>query len=359
MKSHRNIPETNEPDNPHNFSIPFIPYTDYYKGFYSDKYFLRTRDILNRENRNERVTQQFFTKKKALLCGIKNALEVIRNSSGKPETLKVKALDDGDNIVPWETVMLIEGPYRHFAHLETVLLGLLARGTKVATRIHECVNAAEGRSVFFFAARFDHPLVQPFDGYAAVIGGAEGVSTDANGVQVNMTGMGTIPHSLIAAYRGDTVQASKAFNRYVEPSVKRIALVDFDNDSVTTSLRVADELGDQLWGVRLDTAEDMGDSSVKSGTPGVCAELVENVRKALDSHGHNKVKILVSGGFNPDRIRKFVEDGVPFDAVGVGSWIYRESYDFTADVVLFQGKHCAKKGRTFHDNERLKPVTLS
>ena len=35
-----------------------------------------------------------------------------------------QALSDGDRAVPWETVMTIEGVPQHFAHLESVYLGI-------------------------------------------------------------------------------------------------------------------------------------------------------------------------------------------------------------------------------------------
>ena len=140
-----------------------------------------------------------------------------------------------------------------------------------------------------------------------------------------------------------------------------IALVDYDNDSVKTSLDVARALEDRLWGVRLDTAEHMVDKSVLAQmggfTPtGVNANLVWNVRNALDTEGFGDVKIIVSGGFDAQRIAAFEEDGVPVDAYGVGAALFDGRFDFTADIVQVNGKPQAKAGRTLRENPRMERV---
>ena len=214
----------------------------------------------------------------------------------------------------------------------------------------------------FFPARHDHWLVQTGDGYAAHVAGAIGVSTDAQASWWGSEGVGTVPHALIAAYGGDTVKASCKFADYMPASVRLVTLVDFDNDCVATSLKCAEALGDRLYGVRLDTSETMVDRSVipQMGSfkpTGVNPQLVTNVRRALDERGFNKVKIVVSGGFDVDKIRHFEELGVPVDAYGVGSSLFQGRYDFTADVVLLDGKPCAKAGRDYRPNTRLEQVT--
>ena len=160
--------------------------------------------------------------------------------------LKIKALYDGDIINAWDTVMTIEGDYSLYAHLETVYLGALARGTKVATNVYKCVKEANGKPILFFPARFDSYLVQAKDGYSYKIGrksagGKEngGISTDAQGEWWGSEGLGTIPHALIAAYHGDTVKAALKFCEYMDPRIKRIVLVDFHNDCVKTTWQVA------------------------------------------------------------------------------------------------------------------------
>ena len=256
--------------------------------------------------------------------------------------------------------MHLVGDYAAFAHLETLYLGILARRTAVATAVRRVMEAAKGKPIFFFSARFDHFGNQPGDGYAAQMGGVSGLSTDANTAWLRgIQSFGTIPHGLIACYGGDTSKASLAFDRTMPSSIKRIVLVDFENNCVKTSLAAAQALGKKLWGVRLDTAREIRDFSVKgrgANSYGVCPELVRNVRKALDQAGYSWVKIIVSGGFNVERVRSFVRQRVPFDAVGVGSSLFHERIDFTADIVKVSGKPCAKVGRRYRPNSRLKRV---
>jgi nicotinate phosphoribosyltransferase len=213
----------------------------------------------------------------------------------------------------------------------------------------------------FFPARFDHWLVQIGDGYAAHIAGAIGVSTDAQASWWGSSGIGTVPHALIAAFGGDTVAASVAFAERMPDAVKVITLVDFDNDGVGTSLAVARALGARLFAVRLDTSESMVDRSVipqmGSFDPrGVNPQLVRNVRAALDAHGFGHVQISVSGGFDAAKIRRFEAEGVPVDSYGVGSSLFAGTFDFTADIVLADGKPVAKAGRSYQPNPRLERV---
>jgi nicotinate phosphoribosyltransferase len=83
---------------------------------------------------------------------------------------------------------------------------------------------------------------------------------------------------------------------------------------------------------------------------------VWNVRRALDADGFHQVKIMVSGGFTVEKIRDFERHNVPVDGYGVGSSLFQGRYDFTADVVLLQGRPCAKVGREYRPNPRLEKV---
>ncbi|MGZ3499312.1 MAG: quinolinate phosphoribosyl transferase, partial [Vulcanimicrobiaceae bacterium] len=223
-----------------------LPVEKMREGYYSDTYFNHTRRILERDDHHAIVRMQVFQRNNAVLCGIDEALAILRLCAGHHredgswedgwDKLAVKALHDGDSIAPYETVLTIEGDYSLFAHLETPYLGVLSRRTRIATNARGIVEAAGGKQVLFFPARFDHHLVQTGDGYAAYISGALGVSTDANAEWWGARGMGTVPHALIAAYDGDTVLATQKFAQYVDPSINVISLVDFDNDCVGTSL---------------------------------------------------------------------------------------------------------------------------
>jgi nicotinate phosphoribosyltransferase len=355
---------------PETFRLPVGKIRDSY---YSDSYFALTKELLEAEGRSPEVTMQVFAKEQGLLGGIDEAIAILKLGSGRRdgegwqpgwEQLRVSALHEGDEIEPDETVMLIEGDYTLFAHLETLYLGTLARRSRVMTNVRRVVEAARGKPILFFPARHDHWLVQTGDGWAAHVAGAIGVSTDAQASWWGGRGGGTIPHSLIAAYGGDTVAAARAFCRRYGEEINVIALVDFHNDSVATSVAVADAIGEKLWGVRLDTSERLVDRSLaaqarvqgEEGLRGVNVELVRRVREALDDAGHEHVKIVASGGFTAEKIELFEEAGAPVDSYGVGSALLRGSFDFTADIVCLAGQPGAKVGRELRPNPRLEPV---
>ena len=338
-----------------------LPVAKMRAGYYSDKYFVRAREILLADRYRPRVTMQVFGKAQAFLGGVDEAIAILKLCAIEWPELEVHALHEGDEIDPWETVLLIEGPYDAFAHLETLYLGVLSRRTRVGTNTRRVVEAAAPKEVMFFPARHDHWLVQTGDGYAAHVAGAIGVSTDAQASWWGSQGVGTVPHALIAAYGGDTVLATRKFAERIGPEVRLISLVDFENDCVRTSVEVARALGDRLYGVRLDTSEMLVDRSLwnQMGTfkpTGVNPQLVWNVRRALDQAGFPVVKIVVSGGFTVEKIRDFERERVPVDGYGVGSSLFQGRFDFTADVVLRDGKPAAKAGRQYRPNPRLQRV---
>ncbi len=419
--------------NPGVFKVPIDKIRN---GYYSDKYFTRYVEVLKKANKKSEVLYQFFPRSKAIVVGLDEALAILKFGTGfyrdeekvseitnelkevekklsnaawkmdrkllsvlsekkwdlklrlndywedKWNEIEVKALYDGDTAGNMEPVMTIEGDPRYFGYLETVLLGVIARASSTATAVKKVVNAARGKPVLFFSARFDHFWTQATDGYAALKTGAFGVSTDANAGYWGVESMGTIPHALIAAYSGDTGEASIAFDKYIEDSVNRIALVDWNNDVVNTTIEVVKKqyyyifnkefipgktdpspiIGkgkDKLWGVRFDTSGTQRDNSVipkDESSLGVCPELVWTARKKFDNLGLEKLKIVVSGGFDENKINLFEKLGVPVDTYGVGSSLLKHKIDFTADVVELNGIPCAKVGRGKKDTSRLSKI---
>jgi nicotinate phosphoribosyltransferase len=349
------------------FDLPVEKMRD---GYYSDAYFVFTKTTLELDGQHPHVLMQVFQRHRSVLGGMDEAIAVLRGCSGRRAAdgswsdgfgeLELRALHDGDEIEPWETVLTIEGDYSLFCHLETVYLGALARRTLISRNVREVVEAANGKSVLYFPARHDHHRVQTGDGYAAHIAGAIGVSTDAQASWWGGRGAGTVPHGLIAAYGGDTVLASQRFAE-THPDLDIVVLVDFENDSVRTALAVARALGPRLWGVRLDTSSTMVDRSLldemgRFDPRGVNPRLVEKVRDALDREGFPAVRIVVSGGFTAQKIRDFEAAGVPVDAYGVGSALLRGENDFTGDIVRRAGVPAAKAGRGELPNPRLERV---
>jgi nicotinate phosphoribosyltransferase len=342
---------------PEVFELPVERIRD---GFYTDAYFNHARATLLADGAHPRVLMQVFQRKQAVLGGMDEAIAILKLCSHGWDEFDVYALYDGDDIEPWETVLTIEGDYTLFAHLETVYLGVLARRTLVTTNVRRAVDAANGKGVLYFPARHDHFAVQPGDGLAASVGGVAGVSTDAQASLWGGIGIGTIPHALIAAYGGDTVRAATKFAESAPNDMSIVVLVDFENDSARTAIEVARALGPRLWGVRLDTSGDLVDKTLGEiddpALRGVNEQLVRAVRDVLDREGFEDVRIVVSGGFGIDKIRAFEDRGVPVDAYGVGSSLIRGENDFTADVVMTDGRPTAKVGRRLRPNARLERV---
>jgi len=358
-------------------------------GFFTDIYFMRSLNVINNfrkmnEDYNPRFLMNIFSrhkKGKAIVCGLDYAIRLIQATTS--DEVEISALYDGDIINPNETVMTISGHLQDFIFLETVYLGIISRATKVATRSWEVVEASLEKKIpiLFFPARFDLYSTQYLDGYAGHIAGVLGVSTEAQAKWFGEKPLGTIPHALIAYFKpGEfegkwddaTVEATKWFAK-THPNVNCISLVDFENNCPETALKVAlafEKEGLNLWGVRLDTAGSLIDFSIINNNQlgpisktGVNPTLVFNVRDILDEHGftRDKVKIIVSGGFNVEKIKYFAEKNIPIDAVGVGSSLFKGTYDYTADIVAYEknGKwtSCGKVGRPLpEDLTRLERV---
>jgi len=337
------------------------------------------------------------------------------------DQLEVEAVHDGALVkyngdpTQVQPVMRVRGRYRDFALLETPTLGILTRASRVATNVYQTLVAARGKPVLFFPARFDLHEVQAADGYAynvavqrfnldyeATLGPF--VSTDAQGDWWGGAGGGTVAHAAIACFFGDTAEAMLAFCATRPPRIPRIALVDFNNDSVGDSLATLDAMfaryrelvdaGDEteakkyvLYGVRLDTSGSVRDVSVPPlGEPsldlGVVPRLVFTVRRALDTAWERwgdlppawearareycrNVKIVVSGGFTPEKIMRFEKLAVPVDIYAVGSSLFDNHgdtvTDFTADVVRVkvngEWRDMPKVGRRPCDNPEMERVT--
>src|SRR6266511_892697 len=307
-----------------------LPVAELRAGYRSAVYFDRARRILAGEGADTRVTMQVFQRADGVVaCGVDEALAVLALGAGAFTDQDAADRAFGEHLQARNQARrarVLGGP----AYLEAVRAQvdteialdqlwrsgggeLLARRSLVASNVRKVVGAAKGKPVLFFADRFDHWATQGGDGYAAFVGGAQGVATDAQAAWWGERGLGTIPHALIAVFNGDTVAATGAFERQM-PNVPLIALVDFDNDSVATSLACARAFGDRLWGVRLDTSSMMVDRALWSEMgdfvpTGVNPRLVWKVRQALDAEGFAHIRVIVSGGFTAGRIAAFEAGG--------------------------------------------------
>jgi nicotinate phosphoribosyltransferase len=422
------------------------------RGYYSDKYFENIVQVLQGAKEagytfggtsprslpvdpaglavgDIEVEAQIFNRRApyALVAGVDVALAMLRHASGyfhndqfveTVSQLQVQAVEDGvltyfaGDTEAVQPVIKVRGRYRDFAILETPILGVLTRASRLATNVYEVAKVARGKSLLFFPARFDLPEVQSVDGYAYWLAiqrynaefGAHVtpfVSTDAQAAWWGGHSGGTVPHALIASFLADTTEAMLAFGRYVPVNVSRVVLADFNNDAIGAALSTLNaywinylsalqsvdmesQLRWTLTGVRLDTSANMRDVSLQPSDPtGVNPVLVRLLREALDHAWEHwnlspqwvdaaqaycrNVKIVVSGGFGVAKIAQFERDNVPVDMYGVGSSLLRNAEDvntdFTMDVVRanVHGKwvDIAKLGRKPDDNPDLKPVDFS
>ncbi len=428
------------------------------EGWYSDKYFINIArtlgelarqgyrfggtapdlsdldvDLANVDVGSLEVEMQWFPRRQpsCVVVGVDKALAMLAECTGHFDEqgafvstfhdMEVWAVQDGSeaqyegdpaSVTP---VMRVRGRYRDFAMLETPTLGALGRGSRVATNVYEVLKAARGKQVLFFPARFDAHEVQAADGYAYQIAVqrfnqnygkslSAYVSTDAQGDWWGGAGGGTVAHAAIACFLGDTAEATMAFAATRPSDIPRIALVDFRNDCVGTSLQVIrtmfrrylqltkegrseEALKYKLFGVRPDTSSHLRDVSVpplgdRRLDCGVNPRLVFLLRAAIDREWQEwglseedariaerycrDVKIAVTGGFTPAKIAQFEDLVVPADIYGVGSWLLSScevcgtNNDFTADVVRvrIEGRwyDLAKTGRKACDNLMLERI---
>jgi nicotinate phosphoribosyltransferase len=321
---------------------------EWLNGDTADVYFLRTVEILKKEGINPVVTMEVFPRRDGILCGIEEVKSLLRQvlPAGKSE---VWALDEGESFSKKEVVLRISAPYQDFGVYETCYLGILAHCSGWATAARECVQAARGLPVLSFGARHVHPSVVAVMEYSAIVGGCTGCASTAGARLAGMKPVGTIPHALIIIM-GSTAAATLAFDREMDPGMPRFALVDTFEDEVRESVSVAKAMKGRLSGVRLDTPSERGR---------VTAELVKEVRAWLNLENFKDVRIAVSGGLDPDRIRYFLDEGAPVDLFAAGSYISdARPLDFTADLHEVDGRPIAKRGRMpgLTPNPRLKRV---
>jgi len=332
-------------------------------GYYSANYFIKSKKIVEENVPNHIVTMQWFQRRDdSMLCGIDEAIAILHTFAIHPETLIIEALNDGDIIQNEEPVLKVTGRYEYFGFLESVIDGILARRSSVATNVREVLKVAKDVPVFSMADRQDDYLTQVGDGYATYVAGISKISTDAQGKWWGGKGMGTMPHALIEICGGDLLKASDIYlNSY--PKDKITALVDYNNNVIKDSLLLADHLKDKLNGVRVDTSKALidhyfDDKDTSGFDPhGVCKELIFALRKALDEKGYNYVKIIVSSSFSKEKIALWAKEKVPVDLYGVGSYfVNNTTCGFTGDLVMLDGKMEAKVGRRNIPSSRLKKV---
>lgn len=381
---------------------------------YTDKYFLRTNEILKADNLNPIVLMQIFIRKGEVpVYGIDEAIESIKKYA-ESSNLKIWAVKEGSYIENCETIMLIEGHIQDFVELETFYLGVISRQTtlrnseiKDVTETKILKNAYEimsqivetvQRPVIYMGARhwgweLDYDLSN-----MALKAGATSCSTDNGALSHDQLGVGTTPHVLENIYawkygkENAVVESIKAFDKHIDQSVPRIALIDYFNQEAIDMYNSAKVVA--LEGVRVDTS---GSNTINLhiASNNLEKHLMELFEKYLPQWKNNpyivgqgvsgfgvlglktismmqelNLKFVLSSGFGKiEKVKTFVdfekdliecgflEDTKLFDSLGVGEIFGIPNTRFaTADVVKIEGQNISKIGRGYNPNITLEQV---
>jgi len=307
---------------------------DILKGKITDVYFERTLKILKAKGINPVVRAEFIAKTLpgdwpwAVFAGLEEAMHLMKNLP-----VKVRALKEGTVFYSYEPVMEIEGRYQDFCVYETAMLGLICQASGIATKASRFKKLAGERPVISFGARRMHPALAPMIERNAYVGGCDGVSVVKSGEVIGEDPMGTMPHALIICM-GSTVEAIKAYDEVLEPTLGRVALIDTFLDEKFECLNVAEAMGKKLFAVRFDTP---------ASRRGNFMRILEESRWELDMRGFGHVKFFVSGGIKEEDVPVLN----PFvDGYGIGTSISNAPVvDFAMDIVEVEGKPLAKRGK--------------
>ncbi|MDP4633150.1 MAG: hypothetical protein NWS54_08565 [Porticoccaceae bacterium] len=357
----------------------------------TDTYFNHTRKVVM-ANGDCEVTYAVFMRRPVTFAG-RLAIEwITAMAQSRGATLKIEQLYvEGAWIGAGEPMCYITGPFSVLVDLETIFLQRLGPACVAAYNAYNM--CMELPNVAFLAMDARHCAgseMAEFMAYGASVGAAKakakanaigfvGCAADATAHFFGQEkGRGTMPHALIG-YAGSTVRAAEMFHQTV-PDAPLTVLVDYFGQEITDGLSVAAHFHDHskagTLSLRLDThggryVEGLDTQSsyavLERNVPqalrgyrtedelrfllgtGVSAAAVWYMREQLDNNGFDKVKIVASSGFGPDKCRVFALANAPVDVIGTGSYlpqIWSQTYA-TADIVAYDGKPRVKAGREF------------
>ena len=290
-----------------------------------------------------------------------------------------------------EVLCFLRGSLSALADLETIFLQRLGASCVAAYNAYNMCVELPG--VAFLAMDARHCAgsdMAELMAYGASVGsrkataktgaiGFVGSSTDATAPFFGKeAGAGTMPHALIG-YAGSTLRAAELFHDTI-PDAPLTVLVDYFGQEITDALAVANRFPDLAADGRLavrvdthggrfveglDTAESYAvlDRHVPYATrgyrteaelkhlmgTGVSVAAIWYLRETLDANGFEKVRIVASSGFGPDKCRIFSFARAPVDVIGTGSYLpekWSETYA-TADIISYDGVPRVKAGREF------------
>jgi len=211
------------------------------------------------------------------------------------------SVPDGTPLFAGEPLLVIRAPIIEAQIPETYVLSAITFPTLVATKAVRCVEAAAGREVVEFGTRRAHtPEAGVIGARAAYLGGCSGTSNALAGFRYGIPVMGTVAHSWVMSFAGE----AKAF-RLLQRLMGAHTIQLIDTYNTLEGARLAAQLGDPIWGVRIDSGD--------------LLTISREVRGILDEARLHHVKIVASGDLDEHKIRDLVAGGAPIDSFGVGT----------------------------------------
>ena len=357
----------------------------------TDTYFNRTRAIVQKHGDCE-VTYAVFMRRPVTVASrlAVEWLQAMANERGATIQIDMPHVE-GAWIGAGEPICYITGAFSDLVDLETIFLQRLGAACVAAYNAYNmCVDLPKVAFLAMDARHCAGSEMAELMAYGASVGsnkaklkmnavGFVGCAADATAHFFDCEkGAGTMPHALIG-YAGSTLRAAELF--YETFSGENLTvLVDYFGQEITDALAVANRFPELAasgkLAVRIDThggrfIEGLdtqasyavlernvpeairgyrSDAELKHmmGT-GVSAAAIWHVRETLDKAGFDKVRIVASSGFGPDKCRVFALAKAPVDVIGTGSYLpqnWTETYA-TADVISYDGQPRVKVGREF------------
>ena len=357
----------------------------------TDPYFKHTRTIVKQHGECD-VTYAVFMRRPVTVAPrlAIEWLQAMATARGALVTVEMPHVE-GAWIGAGEPICYITGAFSDLVDLETIFLQRLGAACVAAYNAYNmCVDLPDVGFLAMDARHCAGAEMAELMAYGASVGsnkakakvgavGFVGCAADATAHFFGCErGAGTMPHALVG-YAGSTVRAAELFHETVKDA-KLTVLVDYFGQEITDALVVANRFPDLAaagdLSIRLDThggrfiegldTQDSyavlernvpeairgyrSDAELKHmmGT-GVSAAAVWHMRETLDAHGFDKVKIVASSGFGPDKCKVFAVAKAPVNMIGTGSYLpqnWSETYA-TADVIAYDGQPRVKVGREF------------
>ena len=358
---------------------------------WTDRYFIKTKQTIGRFG-DKTVCYAVFMRRPVIFTPRLMVRWLEQVMAARQIDVRIDLnYNEGDWVGAGEPLIYISGSFYHLVDLETLYLQKLGAACVAAYNAFTmCTDLPRVAFIAMDARHCAGSEMAEMMAYAAAVGsqaakrqagvrGFIGSSSDATAHYFGQSkGLGTMPHALIG-YAGSTLRAAEMFAETF-PDEDLTVLVDYFGREVTDTLAVCRRFPDLAaagrLAVRLDThggrfVEGLdpqqsyavlerhvplavrryrNDTELRylTGT-GVSAAAIFHVREQLDNAGYDRVRIVVSSGFDVRKCKVMADAGAPIDAIGTGSYLpdsWRETYA-TSDIVAYDGEARVKIGREF------------